>query len=445
MREKLKNLLKNRRWERFKRKLEEFHPFDVGEIVWRLKPTKKKELLDRLEPEQIAWFLQEIEEEYRQKEIMEILPDDVVVAILLSLPPDEATDILGLFSIEKRQDILERLPAKTKEQLESLLPFPPNTAGGLMTTEVLSLPAEASVEEAETLIKEKAREYETIYYLYVTDMEGKLIGVISMRELLLAPPSKSLREIMIPEVISVDVNMEQEQVANLVADYDLPVVPVVDDQKRLVGLVTVDDVVEVLEEEIVEDMGKIVGTKGEVDNLIDAPSSKVLKNRLPWLLVALIGDGVIASLVLRSFEETITSVIALSLFVPVIMTMGGNLGLQTSTIFIRGLAINEIKNKTTYLLRELQVGALMALISSVCVGIFSSWVINEPLIGIVVGVAMLNAMILASLLGIILPTLFERLGVDPAVASGPFMTTTLDITGLTVYFALATFLLQYIG
>ncbi len=409
-----------------------------------LKDEQRRHVLTRLSPKLVAQFLPELRDDI-QAELLELLPPRAAAELLLHLQPDERADVLSLLSPEVRQAIMQYMPEHLRTEARALLRHPSDSAGGLMTTKVLALPKNMSVEEAVRFIRQHAREYETIYYLYVVDEEGRLVGVLSLRELVLAPAKKKLEEVMNPDVIAVPLEMDQEEVAKIVADYDLAAVPVVDEKGRLVGIVTVDDVVDVIEEEIVEDMGQIAGTGVGVDKLIEAPAMQVVKARLPWLFVALLGDGLVAASILKRFEETLASVVALSLFVPAIMTMGGNVGLQTSTIFIRGLATKEIQDKLRYLLREIKIGMAMALLSGAGVAIFAQLLVGRAVIGLIVGAAMFAAMSLASVMGVVIPWVFEKLKIDPAIASGPFMTTTQDITGLVVYFSLASILLQHIG
>ncbi len=444
MTEKLRELLKERKWKEFQREVRELHPFDLGEFVQNLGEDERREVLTMLEPRFVAEFLPQLKDEF-QAELLELLTPRAAAELLLGIQPDEAVDILKLLSPEKRQSIIKYLPREVQKDIKLLLPHPADTAGGLMTTKVLALPKDMSVSEAVSFIRKNADKFETIYYLYVVDRDGKLVGVLSLRDLVLAPEDKKLEEVMEENVIKVTPDMDQEEVAKIVADYDLAAVPVVDKEGKLAGLVTVDDVVDVIEEEIVEDMGQLAGTGVKVDWLVDAPAKEVIKARLPWLFVALIGDGLLAATILKRFEETLASVVALSLFVPVIMTMGGNVGLQTSTIFIRGLATREISGRMKYLMREVKIGFSMALIAGTMVALFSLLVVDKPVIGLIVGIAMLCAMSLASFMGVVIPWLFEKLGVDPAIASGPFMTTTQDITSLVVYFSLASLLLQYMS
>ncbi|MBU2559801.1 magnesium transporter, partial [archaeon] len=326
-----------------------------------------------------------------------------------------------------------------------LLKHPPDTAGGLMTTEVVFLEAESTVKDAVAYIRDRARDFETIYYVYVVSDE-KLVGVLSLRDLVLASAEDKLKDIMNPDVIRVNAETDQEAVARITADYNLMVVPVVDETDKLLGIVTVDDVLDVIAEEASEDMGHVAGTTEKLDKLIDAPVYAVVKARLPWLVFALFG-GLISAYVLKLFESSLNlaSFIVLALFIPAIMALGGNVGVQSSTIFIRGLATGDIESPRKYFLRELKIGLIMGIFIGIGLAVVAQFVVSMPAIGIIVGMSMFFAMTLASITGILIPHFFDRIGVDPAVSSSPFITTIQDILSLAVYFSLATVMLHYLG
>ncbi|GBE54196.1 magnesium transporter MgtE [archaeon BMS3Bbin15] len=441
--ERLIKLLKEQKWKEFQKEVREFHPFDLSEFIHNLEEGQRREVLTMLEPKIVAEFFPELKEEV-QAELLELLAPGSAAELLKNIQPDEAVDVLTLLIPEKRNNIIKYLPEELQKDIRLLLPYPPDTAGGLMTTKVLALSKDIAVREAEKYIRENAKNFETIYYLYVVDINGKLVGVLSLRDLMLAPEDKKLEEIMESNVIKVTLHMDQKEVAKIVADYDLAAVPVVDREGKLTGIVTVDDVVDIIEEEIVEDMGQLAGTGVKIDWLVDAPVREVVKARLPWLFVALVGDGLVTSTIIKHFTNILGSVIAFSLFVPVIMTMGGNVGLQTSTTFVRAIAIKDIGGKMSYMLREIKIGFTMGLIAGSITAIFSYLLVGQPVIGLIVGFAMLCAMSLASSMGVFIPAILERLGIDPPLASGPFMTTIQDITSLMVYFSLATIFFSHV-
>ncbi len=435
--------MRRRDWEALEDACSRMHPHELAEFIRSLSVEERGEVLTRLPRGTVAGLLPELPDEL-QRELLELLPPRAAAELLAELPPDERTDVLALLDAGVRREVMGYLPPEVRTEAQSLLRHPGDTAGGLMTTSVLALRGDTTVEEAIDFIRRHAGEYETIYYLYVVDEEGRLKGVLSLRDLVLAPAHRRLEEVMNPRVVKVHQGMDQEEVAKIVADYDLAAVPVVDDEGRLLGIVTVDDVVDVIEEELSEDIAQLAGTGVGVDRLIDAPPMQVVRARLPWLLVALIGDGLVGASILKRFEETLASAVVLSLFVPVIMTMGGNVGLQTSTIFIRGLATKEIRHKLGYLMREVRIGITMAFLAGAGVALLGWVIAGKPAIGLVVGVAMFCAMTLASIMGVTVPWFFQKLGIDPAIASGPLMTTTQDILGLVVYFTLASVMLPWI-
>ncbi len=441
--ERLIKLLEEKRWKEFQKEVREFHPFDLADFFHNLEEGHRREVLTMLEPRVVAEFFPELKEEV-QVELLEFLAPESAAELLKNIQPDEAVDVLTLLIPEKRNNIIKCLPEELQKDIKLLLPYPPDTAGGLMTTKVLALPNDIVVREAEKYIRENAKDFETIYYLYVVDRNGKLVGVLSLRDLMLALEDKKLEEVMESNVIKVTLHMDQKEVAKIVGDYDLVAVPVVNKEGKLTGIVTVDDVVGIIEEEIVEDIGQLAGIGAKIDWLVDAPVREVVKARLPWLFVALVGDGLVTSTILKHFENILGSVIAFSLFVPVIMTMGGNVGLQTSTTFVRAIAIKDIGGKMSYMLREIKIGFTMGVIAGSITAIFSYLLVGRPGIGLIVGFAMLCAMTLASSMGVLIPAILERLGIDPPLASGPFMTTIQDITSLIVYFSLATIFFSHI-
>jgi magnesium transporter len=442
-REKLKRLIEKRDWRKLNKEASKIHPYDFSEFIQDLDIELQEEILANLNPEILAELLPELPEK-RMFGFITLLSPRRAAGLLHKFPPDEMVDVLKELSREQRRRILRYFTKKEADEVRDLLRHPSDTAGGLMTTEVISLPKGTTVQEAIDYIRKKAREVETIYYVYVVDEDKKLVGVLSLRDLVIADPREKLEDIMNPNVIKVPADLDQEEVARITADYDLPVIPVVDDEERLVGIVTVDDVIDVIEEEVDEDLGYFAGTGEKIDKLIDAPALSVVKYRLPWLVFALIGDGLVAAYVLKAFEETLASLVGLALFMPVIMAMGGGVGVQSSTIVVRGIATREIDNWWRYFFREMKVGFIMGIIVGLGIAILAHIVVGKPILGLIVGMSMFVTMTLASITGIGIPKLFHYIGIDPAISSNPFITTTQDITGLFIYFGLATLMLHYL-
>jgi magnesium transporter len=441
-RTEIEELISQKSWTRLREKVQAIHPYDLSLILRKLGPEERKEVMGVLPRSVLMELIPELQEE-EQLEMVEVLPPQFMAELLSRIPPDEMADVLKDLPVESRRKIIQHFSHEKTSEARELLQYPPDTAGGLMTLEVVALPLETTVQEAIEHIRRKARKYEAIPYVYVVTPENELVGVVSLRQLVLASPRDRLEEVMNPEVIKVPVGMDQEEVAKTFSIYDLLAVPVVDDRNRLLGMVTVDDILDVIEEEAMEDISHLAGTGREIDKLINAPALAVVKARLPWLLFALVGDGLIASWLIRSFETTLASTVALALFIPVVMTMGGSVGVQSSTIFVRGLATGEIHDPLGYFFREIQIGFLMGTLVALGIGLFSHLLVGLPVLGFIVGGAMFATMTLASATGILYPMLFQKLGIDPAFSSNPFITTTQDITGLLVYFGLASYLLRF--
>jgi magnesium transporter len=441
--EKFKELVENGELEEFQKKAEEVHPHDLAELIQKLDPPLRNRVLANLKDELLIKILPELAED-AQLEFVEVISPDLAAKLLAKIPPDDMVDVLGDLSMDSRRNIVSYFSKEKTTEAKKLLRYAEDTAGGLMTTEVVALPENVTVEKAIEHIRKKAKEFEAVYYIYVVDNKRRLMGVLSLRELVLAPPRAELKDVMNREIIKVHADMDQEELAYIIADYDLVAVPVVDKEDRLLGMVTVDDVLDVIEEEVTEDMAHLSGTAPKIDRLINASASDVVKARLPWLIFALIGDGLVASYVLKTFEGTLASVVALALFIPVIMTMGGNVGIQSSTVFVRGIATGEIEKPLKYFAREIKIGIIMGLLVGLGVSLFAQLLIGKPNIGLVVGVAMFCTMTLASITGVVIPQIFNHIGIDPAISSSPFITTTQDIFGLSIYFGLASIMLKHL-
>jgi magnesium transporter len=314
-----------------------------------------------------------------------------------------------------------------------------------MDTQFYALSEDKTIGEAISALQQ-SRDLENIFYLFVVDDPGHLTGVTSLRQLLLSAPERPLSEIMTRSVIKAHIETDQEEVAELATRYNLLAVPIVDDDNKLVGIVTVDDIIDVMQEEANEDFFKMVGTSEDELLYQDRPV-RVAGIRLPWLLVNLVGL-IGAALLLRRFEGSLGNAVYLTLyaFVPAIMGMGGNIGSQTSTIAVRGLATGRVSldrgQLRTFVWQQFKVGLLLSLACAALVGVVA-WLWNvSPFHGLVVGISMCLTIIFASLTGVLIPMLFERLGIDPAVAAGPLVTTSNDITGIVIYFGVAALLIQ---
>lgn len=432
--QKLIKLLKHRNQD-LTNIMDQLHPTDLAEILEHLEEDQKKELFDLLNDEEAALVIQEMEDS-DQVSLFKVLDKERASSILKEMSSDEAVDLLSELPQEDARELLIRI--EDTEEIEGLLKYAEDTAGGLMTTEYIALPENMHVEEAILRLREVASEVETVYYIYVIDEENRLIGVLSLRELISAQDGSLLADVMRTNVISVGVDVDQEEVARLVSRYDLLAIPVIDVNGSMRGIITVDDILDVVEEEATEDIYHFAGTS-EVRgvDLVNATVFQVASKRLPWLLVCLVG-GFFSGIVIRAFENTLEAIVVLAFFIPVIMDMGGNVGTQSSTVFVRSLATGEIESDEVwgYFFKEIRVGFLMGLVCGVSISLAANlWQQDfAPWLGLVVGIAMFSTVTAAAIIGTLVPLLFWKMGADPALTAGPFVTTIKDVTGLLIYF-----------
>ena len=363
-----------------------------------------------------------------------------IVKILEEMPNDDVADLLGRLPEEKSDAILEKMKKAESEEVEDLLRYEDDTAGGIMVPDFIALTENATAKDAIESLQREHSKVEMPFYLYVVDDYGKLVGVSSLRQLVLVPPETPLKEFMTTDVFSVKTEMDQEEVAKIVARYNILAVPVVDDTNRLVGIVTVDDVIDIFRREATEDILKMAGAGEE---FVETKSIlRSTRTRLPWLFASCIG-GLLASLIIGHYQNSLSKLAYLAAFIPVIMGMGGNIGIQSSTVVVRGLATGRlhIKDIWSSMLKEISVGLLLGVFYGILVGSVAQFRYSRELLALSVGLAVVCSMTLAALSGSLMPMFFARINVDPAVATGPFVTTAIDIISVTFYFIIATALL----
>ena len=429
------------------RMLGRMHPADIARVIQHLSLGKEKRTVFELVKgeSQRGQVLSELDAASIQELLADLAAPDIAW-LLKDLGPDDQAYILGVLPEERSKEILTLMRTEDSTEVADLLKYPKDTAGGIMTTEFFSLNEDATAQEAIRRLQQ-AGDTEMVFYIYVTDKDEHLVGVLSLRQLLRVPPATPLKNIMTADVLSVSVDMDQEEVARQVARYNLLAIPVVEKDNTLVGIITVDDVVDVIREEATEDMLKMVGAAeaAEEDALLKASPFEAAKLRFPWLFTNLAG-GLLSGAILWYFRFTIQQVVAIVSFVPVIAAMGGNVGLQSSTLIIRGLATGgvEMAEMWKVLFREVRIGLLLGAACGVFLTL-TGWLWHgQPYLGIVVGVSVLIAFIVSTSMATVMPIVLKRSGIDPAIAAGPFVTTANDITGITIYLALATALLEYL-
>ena len=366
-----------------------------------------------------------------------------VASIVSELSSDDAAELVDAMPEELAQRVLGLLEESESAPIEGLLSYEEETAGRIMSPEVFALEEHLSVAEAIAALRtSQSEELEMVFYLYVVDDRGHLVGVCSLRDLLLAGPSDDLRAVMDGRVTAVSTETDQEEVARLVARYNYLALPVVDDENKLVGIITVDDVIDIIQEEETEDMLLMAGVaEGDEEEVLRAPLWKNAMLRMPWLFAAFIG-GIVALNIIERFEGIEIAILAG--FIPVIAGMGGNAGTQSATIMVRGLATGRIApgQGLRVAFREIRVTLLMGIVFGIMLGLIARFLKPEyQNIGVVVGLAIATTMTLAATVGTAMPILLRRLGFDPAIATGPVVTTAIDVLGVLNYFLIATTLL----
>ncbi len=418
--------------------LARIHPADLAAILDELPPEHVVDIFHALgDKEMAAEVFSQMTPSLRTRVMTESSASQLA-SLLERLPPDDLADLIGDLPEDQRAELMALLGRDSKSEVESLLKYDPNSAGGIMTTDIFSLPHSLTVEQAIENIRSREA-VEMVFYLYLTDEDGRLVGVVSLRQLLLSRPSTVLHNIMNRRVMSVATDADQTTVALLVDKYRLLAVPVVDADNILVGMVTVDDVIDVIEEETTRDMLKMAGTS-ESETLTHS-AFKIAWIRLPWLLAAFVG-GLAATGVVGAYHEILAEVLVLSAFLPVIMGMAGNVGVQSATVAVRGLATGaiDIRDTVPIIFKELRVGVLLGCFYGVILGLYGYLMHNSLALGEVVGLTILGNMTGAALLAVALPMMFQRIKVDPAVATGPFVTTAIDILGVLNYFVIASWI-----
>lgn len=401
--------------------------------IFLLFPLEKKvELITELAPVEQEWLIKSLSLENAREIFEKVEPDDLV-------------DIIQAVRPEIRDNVWQSLSTEARSQMQFLLRFDEDDAAGLMTPRYLAIRRNITIGQALAFMRVNAQQVETIYYLYVVDNLKRLLGVVSLRDLLFTEDTVQIEEVMVSKVVSVHEDTDQEETAKLLQSYDLIALPVVDTYNRLLGIVTFDDAIDVIREEQTEDVYKMGAMEGSADRYSDSSIFRLVRKRVPWLIVLLIA-GTLTTNVISHFEQLILTAGFLVWFVPVITQTGGNSGTQSSTLMIRGIATGEIKFRDIgeVLLKELLVGVIMGLLLAVVIiirGVFLPPGV-EPLQAFAIGTALVFVVVFSSIVGAAAPLIIHRLGLDPTVMAGPLMATVIDVAGLTIYFNAARMILR---
>ena len=438
--ESIKRLLRRGATSHLGKIVNKTHAADLSVVFRSLSLVQQRKLFGQIsDVEQKGILFAELDEDTFQDLIDDMKVEDIV-RILESMPADDVADIIGRLPEEKSQTILDKMKKAESEEVEDLLRYEDDTAGGIMVPDFIALREDVTARQAIESLQTEHSDVEMAFYLYVVDEYGKLVGVSSLRQLVVVAPDTLLKEFMTTDVFSVQTDMDQEEVARLVARYDILAVPVVDGSNRLVGIVTVDDVIDILRKEATEDILKMAGAGEEF-----VETKSILKStriRLPWLFASCLG-GIFAFFIIGQFESSLNKIAALAAFIPVIMGMGGNIGTQSSTIVVRGLATGRINVREIWpvVFKELTIGVILGLVYGLLIGSVAQFNYGLEALAISVALAVICSMSVAALVGSLVPMGFARINIDPAVATGPLVTTSIDIISVFFYFLIATTLL----
>ena len=433
--------------------VEELHPADLADVAELMPREQVARFLAALPQARAADVLEHLDEELRTG-LLEEIPTAQAAALVSQMTPDDRTDVLEEIDEDVAEEIVSGMPAEMRAETERLLQFDPDTAGGLMTTEFVSVSADMAVDDTLEAVRALARSgrKEATYAIYAADRDGRLAGVLSLRELLAAPPGARISDVAWTEVVSVGPETHRQDVARLTANYDLIAVPVVSQSGHLMGVVTVDDVIDAMQEEQTEDIQRLGGMEALEEPYTSIGFWAMIRKRAGWLTVLFLGQFLTAS-AMQEFGDELQRALVLSLFIPLIVSSGGNSGSQATSLIIRAMALGEVTPRDWWrvALRELPAGLVLGgLLGGLGVVRIVLWQQfgwgdygeHYVLLGLTVGIAVVGVVAFGCLIGSMLPFALRRVGLDPASASAPFVATLVDVTGVIIYFVVALLLLS---
>lgn len=418
------------------------HPADMA-LIYRYFNDEEQDTIFAMMPpsEESVEFLSELDESITVRLLDQVTPQRMAT-ILEEASSNEIAHLMGLVNEDYAAAVIDLLQAEEQEKLEEIMAYPEDSAGILMYTDVFTLHEETKAIDAIAALQDQ-EEAEMVFYLYAVDDDGRLTGVVSLRNLVTTSSDTTLENIMSRRVHSVRPETDQEEVARIVSQYNFLAVPVVDAEDQLLGIITVDDVVDIVREEATEDFLQMVGAGKDREILLKSSWDNA-RMRFPWLFASWVG-GILAAFIIGAFDSILQSTIVLAAFIPVIIGMGGNIGTQSSTIIVRGLATGRVglENSVKILLKEMRVGLILGILYGILLGVFAIFRFLDvsPMLGLVVGLSICASMIIAATIGSLVPLILNRFDIDPAVATGPFVTTAIDILGVALYFWIAGFFL----
>lgn len=414
---------------------------DLAEVVRPLDFDDTAAVLRTLPPDPLADVLGEIDNRSLSA-LFDLLDVDAIADIIEEMPSDEGADLLGEIGHKRAQEILAAMDEEERTEVADLLRYPPESAGGIMDKEFVSCHEDETCGQAVAVLRQRDEDdLENTHFVFVLDDRDRLVGRLPLIHLLLADRDAPVRQVMEEDPLYVEVDLDQEDVANYFMTHDLISLPVVDAQLRMVGRITADDIMDVLEEEATEDFSRLAGVS--VAEFGEQSALRVARTRLPWLLGALAGE-LGAVMVLSHFEQSLQTMVALAFYIPMIMALAGNVGIQTSSVVVRGLATGEVAlyRIGRHVLREIATSLVIGTTVAASLVAISYWLNHDLYLSLVLGASMLLVVLMASLVGTGVPLVLNRVGIDPAVATGPFITTSNDLFGLAIYLGLASLMLS---
>ena len=428
--------------EQFRNTFLELHPSDQLDIFITLDKDARSRGYSYLTPKEFAGIFGKLKVSNQKLFFLE-LDEGYSSSMFNHLFTDDVVNFLTEINNDRAEDILLKMDKDKAEKVRGLLSYTEETAGAIMTKELVSISSTDLVGGVLEKLRNEAPNAEIIYYLYVINAVGTLVGVVSLRDLIIAQPDEIIENIMTTRIVSVLEDMDQEDVGRLIKKYDFLAVPVVSKQNRLLGIVTFDDVMDILEAETTEDFGEISAAKGATD--IDLSAFSAAKKRAPWIII-LMFFGLITGGVIGQFEETLEAVVVLAVFIPMIMGSAGNIGTQSLAIAVRGLALGTIEKSNFWKMirREFSTGFMIGLTCMILISIMITVIYGNLMLALIVGFSILCTFGVSAVIGSTIPLLINKLKLDPAIASGPFITTINDIVGLLIYFSIATSLMAYL-
>jgi magnesium transporter len=435
--ETIQGLIDGKELFKLKTMLMDVIPLDIIELIRPLEVGDRALVFRLLNKETAAEVFSHLEHE-EQEELLAQFGMVKIKEIIEEMDPDDITDLFDELPDEMVKRLIRLLPAGDRMVVNRLLNYPEDSAGRLMTPEFIELDKDSTAEKSIKKIRAIGLNKETIYYSYVIDKKGFLIGIVSLKDLLLATPSTKTEDIMTTNFVYVNTTDDQEEVARVLTKYDLNALPVVDKDKKLVGIVTVDDVVDVIHEEATEDFHKMAGIEAHDNAYFNTNFFTQGRRRVIWLVILLVASF-LSSIVLKNYSQILQAIIPLAFFIPMLTGTCGNTGMQSATLIIRGLATGEIiiKDFLKLFFREIFMGGFLGVILGAFSFLRARFIDSDPFIGIVVGIAVFSSVLAANIIGTVLPLILKKIRIDPAISAGPFISTIVDVTTLLIYFEIA--------